>query len=107
METPDGRTEFKDVLWQQGYLLDTGVTRRWSRREREYANNIEKCIAFAHFTPRDDGRSRKFVFRFKSPELCKLAVSEHNKHVYDRFRDREHARWLAALAENQKESASN
>jgi len=78
MNKPDRREEFKNVRWQQGRLLLTANTRRWSKEQRDEANDIERCTAFANFTASDKGRSRNYVFQFASRAECKAAVEWHN-----------------------------
>ena len=76
--TIDRREEFKDVLWQQGRLLDTKMTLRWNASTREMSHNDELHYAFVNFSVRDDGRSRICIFRFSSPEESEKAVQQHN-----------------------------
>lgn len=78
MYEPDRREEFKDVPWQQGFLLVTSNTVRWSKQHREDADRGEKCTAYANFSPYDLGRSRIYLYRFNTPEECYNAVKEHN-----------------------------
>ena len=74
----DRREEFKDVLWQQGRLLETKMTKRWNESAREFAHNDELHYAFVNFSVIDEGRSRICIFRFSSPEECEKAVQAHN-----------------------------
>lgn len=74
----DRREEFKNVLWQQGRLLDTKMTQRWTASARELSHNDELHYAFVNFSVRDEGRSRICIYRFSSPEECLKAVQEHN-----------------------------
>lgn len=74
----DRRKKFKDVPWQQGYLLLTNNTSRWSKEQRDECDDEERHIAFAHFTPENEGRSREFVYRFSSHDECAAAVAAHN-----------------------------
>lgn len=74
----DKREEFKDVLWQQGRLLLTNETRRWSKEERDGVDEIERRTAFAFFTTSDQGISREYVFQYNSCGECKAAVEWHN-----------------------------
>ena len=78
MNTLDRREEFKDVRWQQGRLLLTANTRRWSKEQRDEADDIEQCTAFAFFSASNEGRGREYVFRFGSREGCRAAVEWHN-----------------------------
>jgi len=78
MNTPDRREEFNNVLWQQGRLLLTNITRRWSKEQRDEADDIERRTAFANFTESDEGRSREYVFQFSSHAECRAAVERHN-----------------------------
>lgn len=74
----DRREEFKNVPWQQGRLLITNNTRHWSKEQRDEADYIERCTAFAHFSASDEGRGREYVHQFRSHEECVAAVDEHN-----------------------------
>ena len=79
MSTPDNRLTFNDVPWQQGRVLSTRHTLRWSKQELEKFTRIERRTAFAHFYVHDEGRSRELVYQFDSAEECAKAVNEHNK----------------------------
>ena len=79
MNRPDRREEFKGVPWQQGRLLLTANTRRWSKEQRDEADDIERRTAFANFKTADEGRSREYVFQFDSHAECKAAVEWHNE----------------------------
>lgn len=76
---PDLRTQFKDQQWQQGQLLYTQITRRWSPEERARSNKIERCRAFVNFSISDEGKSRQLVHIYDTPELCHNAVEGHNR----------------------------
>ena len=78
MNRPDRREEIKGVRWQQGRLLLTDTTRRWSKEQRDEADDIERCTAFTNFTAADEGRGREYVFQFGSREECRAAVEWHN-----------------------------
>lgn len=81
----DRRKQFRTEPWQQGQLLSTlSVQRYMSKEQRDEADEIEHCMAFAFFTPKDEGRSREFVYRFESPGDCKVAVIIHNHDLTDR-----------------------
>ncbi|MGI2024835.1 hypothetical protein [Shewanella glacialipiscicola] len=79
MSAPDNRLTFNDVPWQQGCVLSTRHTRRWSKQELEKVTRIERRTAFAHFYAHDEGQGREFVYQFDSAEECLKAVHEHNK----------------------------
>ncbi|MGI2056228.1 hypothetical protein ACRN9T_03395 [Shewanella baltica] len=85
MSTPDNRLTFKDVPWQQGRVLSTRHTRRWSKQELEKVTRIERRTAFVHFYAHDEGRSRELVYQFDSTEECLKAVNEHNKALAERL----------------------
>lgn len=70
----DKREEFKGVLWQQGRLLLTNETCRWSKEERDRVDEIERRTAFAFFTTSDQGVNREYVYQHNSCEECKAAV---------------------------------
>jgi len=74
----DRREEFKNVMWEQGRLLNTRETKRWSEEQRAKANATEHRMAFAHFSAVDEGRGRVCVFVYDTPEECINAVNEHN-----------------------------
>lgn len=78
MNRPDRREEFKDVPWQQGRLLLTDNTRRWSQEQRDEADAIERSTAFVNFSASDEGRGREYVYCFQSSEECLAAVEAHN-----------------------------
>lgn len=77
----DYRRDFALIEWQQGALLITPSTRRWSRAEQEAAHGREQRQAFAHFKARDVGRSRAFLCEFPTAEECRAAVAEHNRRL--------------------------
>ena len=74
----DRREEFKDFPWQQGKLLLTNTTLRWSEEQKDKAEFLERCLAFVNFSPEDQGKSRIYIYRFESPKECSKAVKEHN-----------------------------
>lgn len=67
--------------WVQGKLLVTKITRSWSKDEFERQDYVERCMAFVNFFEEDQGKSRKLVFRGKTPEECKAVILEHNRQV--------------------------
>ena len=79
MDQLDRRTEFKDDEWQQGALLDTHTTRRFTETERKISHGIESRRAFVNFRSSDEGRGRTLVFCYDSPEECAAAVKRHNR----------------------------
>ncbi|MGE6315878.1 hypothetical protein ACQKC1_08830 [Shewanella baltica] len=85
MSTPDNRLTFNDVPWQQGRVLSTRHTLRWSKQELEKVTRIERRTAFAHFYAHDEGKSRELVYQFDSAEECAKAVNEHNKALAERL----------------------
>lgn len=76
--THDRREEFKYEEWQQGFLLLTSTTSRWTPEERQVANAREKRCAFVFFSSRDEGRGRELVFEFDSANECAYEVDRHN-----------------------------
>lgn len=78
MDQTDRREEFAAERWQQGRLLNTAETRRWTKAQRAEAAFVEKSTAFAGFSASDQGRSREFVFRYGSSSECRAAVEWHN-----------------------------
>lgn len=60
--------------WQQGRLLDTAQTRRWTDAERRLAEDEEKTLVVTHFYPGDEGRSREFVARCANADVARLVV---------------------------------
>ncbi|OUS52963.1 hypothetical protein BM607_003250 [Shewanella sp. SACH] len=85
MSAPDNRLKFNNVPWQQGRVLSTRHTRRWSKQELEKFTRIERRTAFAHFYAHDEGKSRELVYQFDSTEECEKAVNEHNKALAERL----------------------
>lgn len=47
--------------WQQGRLLSTATTRKWTEAERQEGDERERRTVFSGFTATDEGRSRKRV----------------------------------------------
>lgn len=78
MQNPDRRNEFKYVQWQQGELLLTQTTKRWSEEQREEADAIERTMAFVRFHSHDEVRSRELVCKYQNAEECAAAVAKHN-----------------------------
>jgi hypothetical protein len=74
----DRREEFKNVKWEQGRLLNTWTTNRWTDEQRAESDAVERKMAFAYFSAEDEGRERVFVFKYSTPEECVNAVNEHN-----------------------------
>lgn len=54
--------------WQQGRLLDTPQTLRWTKEERERTDAFERRLLFANFTAADQGKSRERVAEFRKAE---------------------------------------
>lgn len=79
MSPTDRRAEFQRVTWQQGRLLLTDNTRRWSQSQRDNVDTVERCMAFANFSAEDEGRSRILLYRFATHEECQSAVTTHNE----------------------------
>lgn len=77
----DNREVYKHEYWQQGRLLLTRRTRKWSDAERNRVDYGERCMAFVNFSSVDEGRSRILVYKYGSPGECAEAVYEHNKVV--------------------------
>ncbi len=49
--------------WSRGQLLNTAITRTWSKEAREAAEEEERQYVFANFSPSDEGRGRKLIAR--------------------------------------------
>lgn len=81
----DRQEEFANVPWQQGRLLDTPQTRRWSEKMKTEYRADEERMAFAFFTAEDNGCGRQFVAMFRTAEECKAAVVEHNRDLAQRM----------------------
>lgn len=64
--------------WQQGRLLQTTQTKKWSKEERLAAHNEELCMVFKYFSDVDQGRSREFITRCQSSDQAAKVVHEHN-----------------------------
>lgn len=78
MKELDRREEFKNVPWQQGRLLETQETKRWSLYARQIGSTMERKIAFAYFSAEDGGRGRVYLYCFQSAKECLDAVEQHN-----------------------------
>ena len=65
--------------WQQGCLLTTRTTMKWSKQQRIEANKRESCMVFKNFSFIDEGRSRIFVKPCKTSEEASTVVIKHNK----------------------------
>lgn len=74
----DLREKFKDEKWQQGCLLRTSLTSKWTKEEFKDMDHKEHCRVFVNFTARDDGRGRILIYICDSPEECEKLVEEHN-----------------------------
>lgn len=48
-------------FWQQGRLLMTKITKRWSEEEKEETDKQEKLRVFVRFSGADEGRSRELI----------------------------------------------
>lgn len=82
----DLRDEYRDVIWQQGVLLQTRTVQRMSAEWRQAASEEEKRGLFAHFSSVDQGRSRVRLWRFETADECATAVEKHNKKLLERQR---------------------
>lgn len=74
----DRREEFKNLLWQQGRLLDTKQTLKWPNELRSIADSHEKKLCFVNFKSSDQGCGRTFVYKYDSVEECEHQVQRHN-----------------------------
>jgi len=74
----DRREEFANTPWQQGRLLLTKETARWTEVERKDTDELEHRMAFVGFFAADAGRSRQLVYVFNSTDECAEAVKSHN-----------------------------
>ena len=54
--------------WQQGQLLLTTRTKRYTPELWEKLSNEEKRMVFANFTPLDEGRGRQLIAICQTPE---------------------------------------
>jgi hypothetical protein len=60
---------------QQGRLLDTPITWRWTQAQRESAESQERRMLFLDFTPVDQGRSRVRVAVCEDEEYARRFVA--------------------------------
>jgi hypothetical protein len=74
----DRREEFADVPWQQGRMLYTQITMRWSVEEKEKTQKAERCRVFAYFSATDEGRSRELLLVCETPRQARDIVNSHN-----------------------------
>ncbi len=68
-------------FWRQGVLLNTRYIRKFSHEEYIKSNSIEKCMIFKHFSSRDEGRSRIFISKSKTPLQAYDKIKIHNRIV--------------------------
>jgi hypothetical protein len=66
--------------WQQGRLLMTVVTKRWSEESRADHDAFEKRKIFCNFYTDDQGRGREFVAEARSAEDAEFIVRACNSH---------------------------
>lgn len=66
-----------DQPWQQGRMLSTSETRRWTTQQQEECEGRESRMVFQGFTAEDQGRSRQLVAIFETSELAAY-VAEAN-----------------------------
>lgn len=82
----------KYTRWEQGRLLDTKETLRWSGEERYMADLRERCKIYVGFDEKDQGRSRHRIAKCDDIVTTERMVAEHNAMI-DRI---EHLEKLAA-----------
>lgn len=75
----DNRKILENEYWKQGYTIATRITNEWSEERFKDNEYQEKCCAFVRFSCLDEGRSRQFVYKYRTPEKCKKAIDKHNK----------------------------
>jgi len=93
LDPQDLRNQYLTYQWQQGQLLSTPTTRRWSQEEKDRGSFQERCMSFVHFTILDQGKSRTFIHKYDTPELCKNAVDGHNRKL-QKQRDEEYKKGI-------------
>lgn len=64
--------------YQQGRLLLTQNTKRWTQEQRHAADEQERCMVFKNFSASDEGRSRVFVCKCASPTEAAELVKRLN-----------------------------
>jgi hypothetical protein len=74
----DRREEFKLEHWQQGRILLTSITKKYSQEVWDQTSATEKRMAFAYFSSSDEGRSRELIYVYDTKEECFSACLEHN-----------------------------
>jgi hypothetical protein len=60
--------------WQQGQMLYTNETQRWTEQQQEECKLRESKMLFSGFTAADQGRSRQRVATFETPEAAAYAA---------------------------------
>lgn len=81
MNLIDRRKEFENEPWQQGRLLLTNRTRRWSQEEKDRTDANEKKRLYARFSSHDEGKSRVLLWVFEFAEDCEQTVKFHNEQL--------------------------
>lgn len=69
----------KNVPWQQGRLLMTRQTLRWTEAEKAEGQRLEERGVFAHFTASDEGRSRVRLMTCATAKEAAAVVKFHNQ----------------------------
>ena len=64
-----------DQPWQQGCMLSTHETRRWSAEQQRECERRESQMVFQGFTAADQGRTRQRVAIFEAPERAEFVAA--------------------------------
>lgn len=88
-------------MWQQGYLLQTPQTLRWSKEEQKAADNEERRMVFKNFSPLDAGRSRQLIAQCQTHGQAESLVEEHN-HAVKAALSNKHEKALGVASETLK-----
>ncbi|WBC28491.1 hypothetical protein TPMD03_20 [Thiohalocapsa phage LS06-2018-MD03] len=73
--------DYSDKLLSQGKLLKTRVTDKWSPEEKADTDFTERCSVYSDFHLENNGRTKKFICIFNSPEDAEQFIYIHNKMV--------------------------
>ena len=69
-------------VWQRGSLLDTRITKKFSKEEWQNSQYIENCMIFKNFSYFDKGKSRIFIMKLNTPEEVRKRINKHNKLIF-------------------------
>ena len=67
--------------WNQGRLLLTNETKRWTQGQKDHADDREKRMVFCNFTSTDEGRGRRPLFA--SPDVTSKEDAAFIAHAHN------------------------